>query len=529
VLGASDPEAAALETYLQNEGNLYLEGGDCFNYDPGAGGYDIQPWFGLGSGDDGSDDLFGIIGLNNLSVFSFLYNGENNWMDELNPLSSIAIWQNNQNSDISGVFNTSFGSGKAIGVVPSFGGLVDNATPLNTEKQTIKGVASEGRGSIPTKTKIREAINENRRPFVKKAAWYPELKRQISRENPLYNMTLNGLVMLANTKTDLMAAYLDLFGVSNAPQISVTPAIIDIDLLSGELSTEILTIANTGGAAAPDLEFSIAENSPVDWLSVAPDTGSVPGGQSLDVALQFDATALTMGFYNTTLKITSNDTANPELDVAVTLEIVAAANIAVNPDSITFDTTFVNQQKTANLTVYNWGAGDMFVSGILSTQTYFSADPAQFTVLPGESQTVTVTFAPTLAGYHSGMLKIASNDPVHDTLAVPLEGVAEIEVGINDAPQLPAEFAVSPNYPNPFNPGTAINYQLPRMAEVRLVIYNVLGQQVSTLISGQVPAGYHQAVWDGRNNADDQLGSGVYLYIFQAGEFKQVRKMILMK
>jgi hypothetical protein len=194
-----------------------------------------------------------------------------------------------------------------------------------------------------------------------------------------------------------------------------------------------------------------------------------------------------------------------------------------------FDTTFVNQQKTANLTVYNWGAGDMFVSGILSTQTYFSADPAQFTVLPGESQTVTVTFAPTLAGYHSGMLKIASNDPVHDTLAVPLEGVAEIEVGINDAPQLPAEFAVSPNYPNPFNPGTAINYQLPRMAEVRLVIYNVLGQQVRTLISGQVPAGYHQAVWDGRNNADDQLGSGVYLYIFQAGEFKQVRKMILMK
>jgi hypothetical protein len=461
-------------------------------------------------------------------------------MDELAPVNSVPIWQNNQNSDISGVFNTSFGSGRAIGVVPSFGGMVNNPAPVSTEKRIVKEIVREK--SATAAVKVRPAKNEERRNFVKKAAYYPELKSQISPENPFYKITSNGLVMLANNKTDLMGAYLDLFGVSNAPQISVTPATIDIDLLSGELSTEVLTITNTGGAAAPDLEFNIAENPPVDWLSVAPDTASVPGGQSLDVALQFDATALTMGFYNTTLKITSNDTANPEVDVAVTLEIVASANIAVNPDSITFDTTFVNQQKTVDITVYNWGAGDMFVTDIFSTNTYFSADPVQFTVLPGDSQTVIVMFAPTTAGYHNGMLKIASNDPVHDTLTVPVEGVAEIEVGINDAPQLPKEFAVSSNYPNPFNPSTTIRYQLPQAADVKLVIYNILGQQVRTLVNTHREAGYYQVVGDGRNDAGVPAGSGVYLYIFQAGHpssgspkgqagqgFRQVRKMILMK
>jgi len=110
-----------------------------------------------------------------------------------------------------------------------------------------------------------------------------------------------------------------------------------------------------------------------------------------------------------------------------------------------------------------------------------------------------------------------------------VSGVAEAEVGIGDAPQLPTDFAVSLNYPNPFNPATTISYQLPQAADVKLAIYNVLGQQVRTLVSGQMPAGYHRAVWDGRNEAGVQVGSGVYIYIFEAGEFKQVRKMILMK
>jgi hypothetical protein len=412
-----------------------------------VGGYNIRPWFDLNDGSDGSDDLFGVIGLNDLSAFSFPYNGENGWMDELNPFSSLPIWQNNQNSDISGVFNTGFGSGKAIGVVPSFGGLVDNSAPLNTGRRIVrnyiprKSFATAGakirpqkgeeRGAIPAKTHPslsahRDQIfpdlkRRKKRAFVKKAAWYPDRKTQISPENPLYKITPNGVEILANTKVDLMAAYLELWGYSGQPQIGVNPAFLD------------------------------------------------------------------------------------------------------------FDTVAVNQQASKTLYLFNTGTDTLEISDIVSTHTYFSADPLQFIVAAGDSQAVTVTFAPTTVGHHNGSLKIATNVPLLDTLQVNVTGYADLGVGINGEETLPKEFAVSPNYPNPFNPSTTIRYQLPQAAEVNLVIYNILGQQVRTLVNDRLEAGYHQAVWDGRNEAGVPAGSGVYLYIFQAGNFKQVQKMILMK
>ena len=173
--------------------------------------------------------------------------------------------------------------------------------------------------------------------------------------------------------------------------------------------------------------------------------------------------------------------------------------------------------------------GDRPLSDIVSTHTYFSADPLQFMVAAGDSQAVTVTFAPATVGHHNGSLKIVTNVPLLDTLHVNLTGYADLGVGINEEETLPKSFAVSPNYPNPFNPTTTIRYQLPQAAEVNLVIYNILGQQVRTLVNTHREAGYHQAVWDGRNDAGVPAGSGVYIYIFRAVDFQEVRKMILMK
>jgi hypothetical protein len=101
--------------------------------------------------------------------------------------------------------------------------------------------------------------------------------------------------------------------------------------------------------------------------------------------------------------------------------------------------------------------------------------------------------------------------------------------GIEDPFEVPTSYAVSNNYPNPFNPTTTINYQLPQMSDVSLVIYNVLGQKVRTLINRQVEAGYHTVVWDGHNDSGQQVATGLYIYKFQARDYVKTMKMMLLK
>lgn len=94
---------------------------------------------------------------------------------------------------------------------------------------------------------------------------------------------------------------------------------------------------------------------------------------------------------------------------------------------------------------------------------------------------------------------------------------------------VPQVFALHANYPNPFNPSTTIRYQLPHSGLVRLEVFDVLGQKVRTLVADAQPAGVHRLVWDSRNDAGHLVGAGVYLYRLRAGEFTQVRKLLLLK
>jgi hypothetical protein len=94
----------------------------------------------------------------------------------------------------------------------------------------------------------------------------------------------------------------------------------------------------------------------------------------------------------------------------------------------------------------------------------------------------------------------------------------------DDQPSLPVVYALQQNYPNPFNPTTIINYELPITNNVNLTIHNIIGQKVATLVSEKQKAGYHQVEWDASDYA-----SGVYYYKITAGDFQQVRKMVLLK
>ncbi|MBU0711173.1 T9SS type A sorting domain-containing protein [bacterium] len=95
---------------------------------------------------------------------------------------------------------------------------------------------------------------------------------------------------------------------------------------------------------------------------------------------------------------------------------------------------------------------------------------------------------------------------------------------------IPGDFHLYQNYPNPFNPQTTISYQLPVFSEVSLKVYDILGQEVRTLVNENNSAGYHSVVWNGTDNSGRQVSSGVYFYYLKAGdEFSQTKKLLLIK
>lgn len=94
---------------------------------------------------------------------------------------------------------------------------------------------------------------------------------------------------------------------------------------------------------------------------------------------------------------------------------------------------------------------------------------------------------------------------------------------------LPTTFSLEQNYPNPFNPSTQIRFSLPVDANVRITIYNLLGQQVATVLESALNAGIHEATWDGQTESGVRAATGVYFYKIEAGSFIQTKKALLIK
>lgn len=106
---------------------------------------------------------------------------------------------------------------------------------------------------------------------------------------------------------------------------------------------------------------------------------------------------------------------------------------------------------------------------------------------------------------------------------------ASVEFAEIKAEQLPTEFALGNNYPNPFNPSTSIAYALPEKAQVTLEIYDVAGRLVQTLVNQEKEAGRYTIQWDGQNAAGSQVASGLYVYRIKAGSFVEAKTMMLVK
>lgn len=154
-------------------------------------------------------------------------------------------------------------------------------------------------------------------------------------------------------------------------------------------------------------------------------------------------------------------------------------------------------------------------------------DTSGKTVGPGSGPVLTLPF--TLSQEAQGQGELIFEEVIladEQAQAVPAEvKSAPVTVG----KMLPTTYALSQNYPNPFNPETAVEYQLPEESLVTLTVYNVLGQEIRQLVNEQKPGGFYRVVWDGKNELGENVASGIYFYSLKAGEFKSIKKMMMLK
>jgi len=98
-----------------------------------------------------------------------------------------------------------------------------------------------------------------------------------------------------------------------------------------------------------------------------------------------------------------------------------------------------------------------------------------------------------------------------------------------DGIAIPDVYALHQNYPNPFNPTTQIKYDLPEDAMVNITIFDVMGRSIKSLVNMTQSAGYRSIQWDATNNLGEPVSAGMYIYMIQAGGFRQTKKMVLLK
>lgn len=175
-------------------------------------------------------------------------------------------------------------------------------------------------------------------------------------------------------------------------------------------------------------------------------------------------------------------------------------------------------QTVDSVGMYLWGSTPELVADV---QNWVDNPQQNFGwILIGEESAF-----PTSKRFDSRENSLEQNRPVLTVTVASPTSVAE-------GPVAPEEFTLQQNFPNPFNPETLIAYSIPRsrgLQEVRLDIFNLLGQSVKTLVQGRLPAGVYQARWDGRDKRGRIVAGGVYFYRLQVGKTSRMRKMTFLK
>ncbi len=214
--------------------------------------------------------------------------------------------------------------------------------------------------------------------------------------------------------------------------------------------------------------------------------------------------------------------------------VLSNSNLQFQPDSVVvmMDTVAIDTfylADTLSFTLANLGPDTIDVFSIASSQAQFLPDTTRLKLSPFDQETLSIYYQPdSLNPAFAATLTIENTDIVNNLIEIPLTVAGHTITAIAPG-ELPESFQLGQNYPNPFNPTTRIDYELTVPGEVRLDVFNVLGQKIRTLVRGNLPPGNYSATWDSNDQLGRPVASGVYIYRLQTGRAVEAKKMILLR
>jgi subtilisin family serine protease len=488
-LNTWNPEPFALENYLYQGGNIYLEGGHWYSDSYWTDYFvDIRPWFSLAAHDSipNIGTIIGMEGMDFLSGFSFNYSWFITFVDTLQPEYSTPIWIDPATGRISGVWHYQYGRGHAIGVVHAFGGLSENESSQLSWKHNSSDPRNLNNRNFPQFSKT-----ELMRTYLDLFNSHPPLGQYL-RFNSLYQHPASDTLQLAvmTYNPDHHSHSIQAMIENFQQTIRDTIPLFDDGQHDDSLANDDLF---GGYWPVPAGEYYYTAKSYIHSDSL--NTTSMAAGNKF----------ATVGpvIVDTFLTSTGNNILHPADSIMMILKIKNLSSL------VTIKDVTVNISSTSSC-----------VKRIISETSYGSIPPGAVIQSQGVYYLVMQDSCLSVPQVIFNV-DVASDGDVYWQDSLFFDFVTGLKPINNN---VPLSYRLDRNYPNPFNPSTKIEFRIPKNEFVTLKVFNVMGEEVAILVYDQLVAGSYRFEFD----ASD-LASGIYIYRLQAGNFTKSRKMILLK
>ncbi len=508
-------EGQALADFLDNGGSVYMEGGDTWYYDDPT---PVHSYFNIGATSDGDDDLGTLIGQNGTFAegMQFGYSGDNNWIDRLTASAPAEIVFQNNNPVYGAMIAHDADTYKTIGASFEFGGLTDGSAPSTKEKlmaEIIDFFELNGSGSNDTTIYRDVSVNEGwnlisvpvEADEMATTTLFPNAISSAFKFNQQYQL-VDELEMCEGYWLKFPAAEItELGGLMQMMPIEVNEGWNMIGIFYEDEPTTFINSVPAGIISSQFFEFNagyVAANTlevgKGYWVKTT-QTGELYIDSSLAKKNPVANVINSEGEWGT---IVIEDAAGNRMTLYSPAELDNAEDYELPPapPAGVFDVRFESGNFVEMIP-------DMGSEVILNSVTY----PVKISATGADLR---------ITDCVNGEIV---NEIVRDGAEVVITDSRIKKINVTTA-EIPDSYALSQNYPNPFNPSTTIQVALPENVKVSLKVYDMLGQEVETLINKDMDAGYHVIKWNAAKYA-----SGVYFYRITAGDFVSTKKLMLLK